>query len=35
LLSDKDPVIDARIKAALLSRRGKNFVTAERIHALH
>lgn len=35
LLTDKDPAIDARIKAALLSRRGKNFVTAERIHALH
>lgn len=35
LLTDKDPGIDARIKAALLSRRGKNFVTVERIHAFH
>jgi len=35
LLNDKDPAIDARIKAALHSRRGKNFVTAERVHALH
>lgn len=34
-LTDKDPGIDTRIKAALLSRRGKNFVTAERMHAFH
>lgn len=34
-LNAADPTIDARIKAALRSRRGKNFVTAERIHALH
>ena len=34
-LNNTDPAIDARIKAALLTRRGKNFVTAERIHAVH
>ena len=34
-LTDKNPIIDARIKAALISRRGKNFVTAEQIHAFH
>jgi alcohol dehydrogenase class IV len=28
LLDDNDPLIDARIKAAFLSKRGKNFVTA-------
>jgi len=35
LLTDTDPAIDARIKAALLSPRGKNFVTAERSHVMH
>jgi hypothetical protein len=35
LLTDSDPAIDARIKAALLSPRGKNFVTAERLHVMH
>lgn len=35
LLTDKDPAIDAQIKAALLSKRGKNFVTPERLHAVH
>lgn len=35
LLSDDNPEIDARIKAALQSTRGKNFVTAESVYALH
>ncbi|MDN3988556.1 iron-containing alcohol dehydrogenase [Zwartia vadi] len=34
LLNDKNPEIDARIKAALNSTRGKNFVAAEPVHAL-
>lgn len=35
LLNDKNPAIDARIREALQSTRGKNFVTAEPLHALH
>jgi len=35
LLSDTNPSIDARIKAALNTTRGKNFVTAEPLHELH
>jgi alcohol dehydrogenase class IV len=35
LLNDKNPAIDARIKEALLSTRGKNFVTAEPLYAIH
>lgn len=35
LLNDKSPSIDARIEAALISTRGKNFVTAERLYAFH
>lgn len=35
LLNDKNPAIDARIKEALKSTRGKNFVTAEPMYALH
>jgi alcohol dehydrogenase class IV len=35
LLNDKNPSIDERIKEALKSTRGKNFVTAEPLYALH
>jgi alcohol dehydrogenase class IV len=35
LLNDKNPAIDARIKEALQSTRGKNFITAEPLYALH
>jgi alcohol dehydrogenase class IV len=35
LLNDKNPAIDVRIKEALKSTRGKNFVTAENLYALH
>jgi len=35
LLNDKNSAIDARIREALKSTRGKNFVTAEPLYALH
>ena len=35
LLSDDNQAIEARIKVALQSTRGKNFVTSESVYALH
>ena len=35
LLNDKNPEIDAKLKAALSSTSGTNFVTAEPVFAIH